>query len=97
MTIENLDKLPQIEEELKQLGEVTIMQDLSIIALVGRNFREQGGTAHRIFKALADLNIIMISFGASDINISLVVKNQDADQAIKLLHAEFFSLAKVRA
>ncbi len=97
LTIDNLDKLPQIEEELKQLGEVTVLNDLAIIALVGRNFREESGTAHRIFKALADLNIIMISFGASNINVSLVLTNQDADRAIKLLHSEFFSMAAVRS
>lgn len=97
LTIDNLDKLPQIEEELKQLGEVTIMRDLAIIAMVGRNFREESGTAHRIFKALSELNIIMISFGASNINVSLVVSNQDADRAIKLLHSEFFALAAVHS
>ncbi len=97
LTIDNLDKLSELEAELKQLGEVTIMHDLAVVALVGRNFREENGIANRIFKSLADLNIIMISFGASNININLVVANQDADQAIKLLHSEFFSLATVRS
>ena len=97
LTIDNTEKLPQIQEELKQLGEVTVMNNLTIIALVGRRFREESGVAHRIFKALADLNVIMISFGASNINVSLVVSDQDADQAIKLLHAEFFSLAAVHS
>jgi aspartate kinase len=97
LTIDNLDKLPPIKEELEQFGEVTITKDLAIIALVGRNFREESGIAYRIFKALEKLNVIMISFGASDINISIVVQNNDADQAIKLLHAEFFSLAAVHS
>ncbi len=97
LTIDNLDKLPQIEEDLKQLGEVTIMQDLTIIAVVGRNLREESGIASKIFNALLGLNVIMISGGASNINISLVVANQDADQAIKQLHSEFFSLATGKA
>ena len=91
LTIDNIDKLPQIEEELKQLGDVTIMRELTIIAMVGRNFREESGIASKIFKSLLGVNVIMISGGASNINISLVVADKDADKAIKLLHAEFFS------
>ncbi len=91
LTIDNLEKLPQIEEELKQLGEVSVMKDLAIIAIVGRNFRGESGIAARIFKALSSINITMISHGASSINISLVVSNNDVDAAIKLLHTEFFA------
>lgn len=97
LTIDNLEKLPQIQEELKQLGDVTVMHDLAIIAIVGHNFRGESGIGNRIFKALANVNVIMISGGASDINISLVVDNQDVDKAIKQLHAEFFALAAVHS
>lgn len=97
LTIDNLEKLPQIQEELKQLGDVTVMNDLAIIAIVGHNFRGESGIGNRIFKALANVNVIMISGGASDISISLVVSNQDADKAIKLLHAEFFAMAAVHS
>ncbi len=97
LTVDNTDKLPQIEEELKQLGDVSVMQDLAIIAVVGRNFRAESGIAARIFKALSSINVTMISHGASSINISLVVSNKDVEQAIKLLHAEFFALTAVRS
>jgi aspartokinase len=32
----------------------------------------------------------MISFGASDVNLSIVVTEPDAERAVRLLHAEFF-------
>jgi aspartate kinase len=46
--------------------------------------------AARIFQALRDVNVVMISFGASDVNLSLVVAEADAERAVRLLHAEFF-------
>ncbi len=97
LTIDNLDHLPEIEEDLKKLADVTVVHDLAIVSIVGRQFREQSGIASRIFKALAGINIVMISYGASEINLNFVVANKDADQAIKLLHAEFFQPVHVRS
>ena len=32
----------------------------------------------------------MISFGASDVNLSFVVADDEAEKAVRLLHHEFF-------
>ena len=40
--------------------------------------------------ALRDVNVVMISFGASDVNLSFVVAEDDAERAVRLLHREFF-------
>ena len=39
----------------------------------------------------ADVNILMISQGASKINIAFVVENDDAHRAVTALHRKFFS------
>jgi len=36
------------------------------------------------------VNVVMISFGASDVNFSFVVAEGDAERAVRLLHHEFF-------
>ena len=36
------------------------------------------------------MNVVMISFGASDVNVSCVVAQADAERAVKSLHQEFF-------
>ena len=90
LTVDRFDNLLAIEKELRQLGEVLIVRDLAIVSVVGRQLKEQTGITGQIFKALSAINIVMISFGASEINLNFVVANKDADQAIKLLHAEFF-------
>jgi len=59
------------------------------VCAVGLGMRERHGTGARIFGALSDagVNVEMISMGSSKINITFVVKDEDADRALKYLHA----------
>ena len=91
VTVDSVEHLPAIKAELAQLGEVRILRDMAIVALVGRGFFHYAGLARRIFDALADVNVVMISFAASDVNISVVVEEPDAERAVHALHREFFS------
>lgn len=90
LTIDTKDGLDALVSDLKEYGEVQIMDDVAIVSVVGRQFRVQSGIASRVFRALTDINIMVISGGASDINLNFVVSSDDADKAIKQLHAEFF-------
>jgi len=47
--------------------------------------------ARRAFGSLADINILMVSHGASNINFSFLVDEKEANAAIQKLHADFFS------
>ncbi len=91
LTVDNVEQLPAIKAELARLGEVRILREMAIVALVGRGFFRYAGLARRIFDALADVNVVMISFAASDVNISIVVEEADAERAVHALHREFFS------
>ncbi len=90
LTIDQADSLAELKEALLEHGEVRTSSDVAIVSVVGRQFREQSGIAGRVFSALKDINIVMISGGASDINLSFVVGREDADKAMKQLHSEFF-------
>lgn len=90
LTIDTKDGVDELLKELRGYGDVQTMDDVAIVSVVGRQFRVQSGIAGRVFKALSDVNIIVISGGASDININFVVASSDADRAIRQLHAEFF-------
>jgi aspartate kinase len=90
LTIDRTDHLAELTRELSEHGEVRVLSDVAIVSVVGRQFREQSGIAGRVFNTLSNLNILMISGGASDINLSFVVANEDADKAVRQLHAEFF-------
>jgi aspartate kinase len=90
LTIDNLARLKDISRELRQFAEVTIEEDQAIVCLVGDNIRYTPGVASRTFEALRDINIRMISQGASLLNLSVVVTQEDLKPAVERLHAEFF-------
>ncbi|MBY0358950.1 MAG: lysine-sensitive aspartokinase 3 [Candidatus Obscuribacterales bacterium] len=94
LTIDNCEQLDELHMDLANYAEVVIHKDVAIVSVVGRQFREKSGIAGRIFKALDDINVLMISGGASDINLSLVVSTAQADQAVRQLHNEFFVCTK---
>ncbi len=90
LTIDNTARLSDICRELRQFSEVETEGDRAIICLVGDNIRYTPGVAGRAFGALGEVNIRMISQGASRLNLSFVVAAQDLPRAVELLHAEFF-------
>ena len=63
----------------------------AIVCMVGENIRHTPGVAARAFAALKDINVRMISQGASLLNISLVVAAADLRSAVESLHREFFA------
>jgi aspartate kinase len=90
LTVDHPDAVPSVEEELGRLGEVKVLRQMAIVSVVGRGFIRQPGLAARVFQALREVNVVMISFGASDVNLSFVVAEADAERAVRLLHRDFF-------
>jgi aspartate kinase len=90
LTVDDPDRLAAIQEELAELGEVQVLSPMAIVSVVGQGFCHKPGLAGRIFQALRAVNIVMISFGASDVNVSLVVAEADAERAVRSLHETFF-------
>lgn len=78
------EALPDLEE----FGTTTVMPKMSIISVVGHKMRNMVGVAAEIFSALASarINIYLISQGASEINISFVVRAQDTLLAMEVVH-----------
>ena len=75
----------------KQVREVSIEAGLSIVAVVGAGMKGTPGVAARVFKTMAenDVNIRAIAQGSSELNISFIIRKQDAPKAIAALHADF--------
>jgi len=91
LTLDDVSSLKAIVQELKQLGDVEVSSQTALICLVGNNLKYTPGVARRAFGSIADINILMVSHGASNINFSFLVDEKDANTAIKNLHADFFS------
>lgn len=78
----------RLVRDLKQRGSVDIHWDMAILSLVGKEMKNMVGIAGRMFTTLAqgNVNIEMISQGASEINISCVIQARDATKALNLIH-----------
>src|SRR5206468_3599576 len=91
LTVDSNEALPAIAADLQKMADVKYEGRKAIVCLVGENIRGTRGLAARVFSAIPDINVRMISQGASEINISFVIDEDDVPQAIQLLHKAFFS------
>ena len=75
---------------------VKIQKDVVVIAVIGENMRHRPGASSKVFSALGKngINVIAISQGSNEINISTVIDKKHQDKALKAIHDEFFSLQK---
>ena len=91
VTVDSNEAIPAIAADLEKLAFVKFSGRQAIICLVGESIRERPGVAAQVFDAVKDINVRMISQGASEINMSFVVEEADVPAAIQRLHARFFS------
>ncbi|OOS00044.1 bifunctional aspartate kinase/homoserine dehydrogenase I [Canicola haemoglobinophilus] len=89
----------EFEQELaaKQLDPVEVINDLSIISVVGDGMQKSKGIAANFFSALASANIsiVAIAQGSSERSISAVVPLNKAIEAVKATHQALFNNRKV--
>ncbi|KAG1815099.1 Aspartate/glutamate/uridylate kinase [Suillus subaureus] len=80
--------MDRLVEELKKSGTVSVHREMAILSLVGQQMRNLVGISGRMFTSLGqgNVNIEMISQGASEINISCVIEGRDAVKALNLIH-----------
>lgn len=91
VTIDNPERLPEILEELSEFAEVEVLNDKAIVCVVGENIGRVPGTAARIFGSLEDVRIHLISQGASQVNISFVIDEEDIPVVVCRLHERIFA------
>ncbi len=92
LTIDNNDRLPEIIAELEAFGAVTIDKDQSIICMVGNDVVEEKGIVEKIFDALKEIPIRMISYGGSKYNISILTESRFKKDALIALNKKLFGL-----
>lgn len=91
LTIDQTHALDDITAELARIADVSVVSGQAIVCLVGDAIRDTPGVASRAFASLRDINIGMISQGASRRNLSLVVSEDALRPAVERLHEEFFA------
>jgi len=91
LTVDSNEGIPQIAADLEKLAFVKYSGRKAIVCLVGENIRETPGVAAQVFDAIRDINVQMISQGASEINLTFVINESDVPDAVRRLHAQFFA------
>ncbi len=84
----------ELEHEFKQeiaaqnIERVWAQDKIVIVAVVGSAIKTTPGIAARVFSALAEqnINVIAIALGSSEYNLSLVVDESEADNAVRAIH-----------
>ena len=91
VTVDTSERLPAIAEDLAKIADVKYESNKALICLVGEDIRGHSGIAGKVFTAIEHVNVRMISQGASEINMSFMVEEDDASEAIRSLHGTFFA------
>ncbi|MFR9620439.1 MAG: bifunctional aspartate kinase/homoserine dehydrogenase I [Rikenellaceae bacterium] len=80
------------EIELGEIENVTVEHDLATVAIVGDNMKHTPGIAGQLFNTLGrnGINVIACAQGASETNISFVVKLPQLSKALNVIHDSFF-------
>jgi aspartate kinase len=90
VTIDDTRYLSDILKALEDFGSVDVASDQSIICVVGDFSYESQGYAAKVFDAIKHISIRMISYGASNYNISVLVDTADKTEVLQSLHKKLF-------
>lgn len=88
------DRLYQVVGDIQNTcapDDLSVQEDLALVAVVGRKMTYRPGTSGKIFRALGDagINIRTINQGADEISITVGVDNKDFESAIRVLYDGF--------
>ncbi|TSD67371.1 aspartate kinase [Inquilinus sp. KBS0705] len=90
LTIDDTTYIEEIKQELAAFGSVDVDTNHTIICVVGDFGAEKHGYAARVLEAVKHIPVRMISYGGSDHNMSLLVKNADKVEVLRSLHSRLF-------
>ena len=91
VTVDSREALPAICAELGKIADVKYEGNKALICLVGEDIRGNAGISGQVFSAISHVNVRMISQGASEINMSFMINEEDVDEALRSLHKKFFA------
>lgn len=92
---ENLNTaLKVLEENNKSIGAEQIIHDenISKVSIVGAGMTSNAGVAAKMFEALYDANINIQMISTSEIKVSVLIEEKDAERAVNVIHQKFYDV-----
>jgi aspartate kinase len=90
LSIDDVSALRELVPDLGRLGTVEVEDHRTIISIIGEGLRNTPGIAARVFSEIEDINVSMISVGASSVNLTFMVDEDRAVETIRRLHRVCF-------
>lgn len=90
LTIDNPNRLEEILSELNKIAHVSVDENMSIISVVGDLNWKNVGFESKVIEALQDIPVRMISYGGSNYGVSILVRNEDKIESLRLLSYHLF-------
>jgi aspartate kinase len=94
LSLDDATSLPPIVAELEVFGTVRVEKGRAIICVVGEGLRGTPGIAARVFSTISDINVTLISQGASSINFTFAIEEERVKEAVTRLHEDFFGTTR---
>jgi aspartate kinase len=93
LTIDDSSNLEKMCDELNEFAEVQVEYGKAVFCVVGENMKSYRGIAAKVFSALEEngISVELISNGASHINLTFVINEDQIGSAVRALHRELFN------
>jgi aspartate kinase len=88
--IEPTDNYSSPHEDIDPIAKLQFFPKRSLLTVVGQGLDKHPGIAARLFGAMKDINCEMISYGGSKNSITIVLSDDNVEEAAKRIHKEFF-------
>jgi aspartate kinase len=92
VTIDNDVYLANIVKELEPFGTVEVEKEQSIVSIVGNHIAHTDSVLKKLFNAIDEVSVTMVSYGGSAHNISLLVPTTDRTKTLQLINSGLFGL-----
>jgi aspartate kinase len=92
VTIDNDVYLANIVKELEPFGSVEVQKEQSIVSIVGNHIAHTDSVLKKLFNAIDEVPVTMVSYGGSAHNISLLVPTVDRTKTLQLINSGLFGL-----
>ncbi len=92
VTIDTDTALAQITKELEPFGSVEVLKDQTIVSIVGNEIAQTDKVLQKLFNAIQDIPVTMVSYGGSAHNISLLVPGTEKVKTLQVLNEGLFGL-----
>jgi aspartate kinase len=93
VTVDDRRRLPAIVEALSEFAEVSLEHDMAIVCAVGEGLNTEPRLVARVFDAVGDVPVKLLSQAATRRNITFVIRETDVPLVLGRLHDAFFATA----